>query len=164
MSAIRGCRDDGGMNSPRLRLGRSSIVGQSYTLTMVCLHRRPWFADPHNAAIMMELFPQLDEQGLCCSQAWVVMPDHIHWLVELRAHTLAHIAQRLKSRSALLLNRLHGRTGPMWQSGYHDHAVRSDESLHRHAMYILGNPVRAGLAEQIGQYPYAGCRWPITDG
>lgn len=151
------------MNSPRLRLGRSSIAGQSYTLTMACLHRRPWFSDPRNATTMMGLFPQLDVQGLSWSLAWVVMPDHIHWLLELRAHPLPYVAQRIKSRSALLLNRLHGRTGPVWQSGYHDHAVRSEDSLRRHAMYIVGNPIRAGLSTKMGDYPFAWCRWPMDD-
>jgi len=31
--------------------------------------------------------------------------------------------------------------------------------LHRQALYILGNPIRAGLAREIGQYPYAWSIW-----
>jgi hypothetical protein len=48
-----------------------------------------------------------------------------------------------------------------WQRGYHDHAVRTDESLHEKAMYILANPVRSGLASTLGEYPHAWCRWPL---
>jgi len=36
--------------------------------------------------------------------------------------------------------------------------VRAEESLARQALYILGNPVRAGLARQVGEYPHA---WSI---
>ncbi|WP_420883733.1 transposase [Isoptericola jiangsuensis] len=67
--------------------------------------------------------------------------------------------QRFKSSSALQINRRLGRSGSFWQSSYHDHAIRSDESLFRHAMYVLGNPIRAGLTTQLGEYPHACCRW-----
>jgi putative transposase len=44
----------------------------------------------------------------------------------------------------------------LWQSGYHDRILRDDESTEATARYILENPVRAGLAHQIGEYPFAG--------
>ena len=88
------------------------------------------------------------------------MPDHVHWLLELQAKPLDDVMRRFKSSSALAFNRAYGRGGALWQSGYHDHAVRSDESLRRHAMYILGNPIRAGLTAAIGDYPYMWSLWP----
>jgi len=44
----------------------------------------------------------------------------------------------------------------LWQPGYHDRILRDDESTEATARYILENPVRGGLARQIGEYPYAG--------
>ncbi|SET32912.1 Transposase IS200 like [Stenotrophomonas indicatrix] len=93
------------------------------------------------------------------SLAWVVMPDHVHWMLQLHASELSGIARRFKSSSALALNRLVGHRGAVWQSGYFDHAVSAEESLHHQALYILGNPIRAGLAREIGQYPYAWSIW-----
>ncbi len=87
------------------------------------------------------------------------MPEHVHWMFELRAAHLPDIARRMKSSSALALNRLVGRRCTVWQSGYFDHAVRAEESLAQQALYILGNPVRAGLAGQLGEYPYAWSAW-----
>lgn len=87
------------------------------------------------------------------------MPDHVHWMFELRAAHLPDIARRMKSSSALALNRLAGRRSTVWQPGYFDHAVRAEESMARQALYILGNPVRAGLAGQIGEYPHAWSDW-----
>ncbi len=149
------------MNRQRLRLGRHSIIGHAYVLTTVCHGRHRWFEHDAAARIVTELFPCLDQQGLTASLAWVVMPDHVHWLMQLRSSTLAHVAQRFKSSSALLLNRMYGRRGRIWQSCYHDHGIRSDESPQRHAAYILANPIRAGLASRIGEYPHAWCRWPL---
>ncbi|MCG8276220.1 transposase [Stenotrophomonas sp. NLF4-10] len=147
------------MNRKRLRLGRRSIVGHTYMLTTVCHDRRRWFEDDAAARIVTARFRRLEQQELASSLAWVVMPDHVHRLMELRASTLGHVVQRFKSGSALLLNRRHGRSGPVWQSCYHDHAIRSDESLRQHAAYILANPIQAGLTERIGDYPHAWCCW-----
>ncbi|MDV9042484.1 transposase [Stenotrophomonas sp. RAC2] len=149
------------MNRARLRLGRHSRIGQSYILTTVTHGRRRFFDDATAAREAMDVFRRIDAEGLAHSLAYVVMPDHIHWLVELRAFSLDHIMQRFKSSSALRINRMFGRSGRFWQSSYHDHAIRSDESLFRHAVYVLGNPIRAGLTAQIGEYAHAWCRWEM---
>jgi putative transposase len=47
----------------------------------------------------------------------------------------------------------HSRT--LWQSGYFERILRREETTQRVADYIMANPVRAGLAEQVGDYPYA---------
>jgi putative transposase len=149
------------MNRARLRLGRYSRIGQTYLLTSVTQGRRRDFEDAAAAHVVMDVVRRIDAEGLTHSLAYVVMPDHIHWLVELRAFSLDFIMQRFKSSSALRINRMLGRSGRFWQSSYHDHAIRSDESLFRHAMYVVGNPIRAGLSTQLGEYPHAWCRWEM---
>jgi REP element-mobilizing transposase RayT len=138
------------------------MVGHTYILTTVCHYRRRWFEDPAAAEIVMDRLRDIDHGGHARSLAWVVMPDHVHWMLELDEKPLADVARRFKSSSALGVNRLHARGGTLWQPGYHDHAVRSDRSLREHAMYIMANPIRAHMTEQLGDYPYAWCIWPIT--
>ncbi|HDS1101185.1 REP-associated tyrosine transposase [Stenotrophomonas maltophilia] len=149
------------MQNTRLLIGRNSSVGLSYILTTVVTGRAPLFAIDAVAVLAIQEFQQLDREGFTHSIAHVVMPDHIHWLVELRAGTLETIMKRFKSRTALQANRLLGRVGRFWQACYHDHAIRSDESLHQHAMYLMGNPIRAGLTTRLGQYPHAWCEWEL---
>ena len=149
------------MASPRLRYGRYSRTGNIYSLTTATVGRTPLFADAANVAVLVDTLRFIERNGFSHSHAWVVMPDHLHWLMELQKGTLAQCMAVLKSRSSRLLNRQLGRKGPLWQHGYHDHAVRTDESLHEKAMYILANPVRAGLAGELGKYPHAWCRWPL---
>lgn len=151
----------GHMASPRLRYGRSSRTGNIYSLTTATQGRAPFFADAANVAVLVDTLRFIERNGFSDSLAWVVMPDHLHWLMELQRGTLAECMALLKSRSSRLLNRQLGRNGPLWQHGYHDHALRTDESLHEKAMYLLANPVRAGLAGELGEYPHAWCRWPL---
>jgi len=149
------------MQNVRLLLGRRSSIGLSYILTTVVDRRAPLFANDAAAALAIQEFQRLDQEGFTRSIAYVVMPDHIHWLLELRAGTLETVMKRFKSRTAQQANRLLGRGGCFWQACYHDHAIRSDESLYRHAMYLMGNPIRAGLTTQLGQYRHAWCEWEL---
>ncbi len=149
------------MQNVRLLLGRRSSIGLSYILTTVVDRRAPLFANDAAAALAIQEFQRLDQEGFTRSIAYVVMPDHIHWLLELRAGTLETVMKRFKSRTAQQANRLLGRGGRFWQACYHDHAIRSDESLYRHAMYLMGNPIRAGLTTQLGQYRHAWCEWEL---
>ncbi|PZS97792.1 REP-associated tyrosine transposase [Stenotrophomonas maltophilia] len=147
------------MSSHRLRLGRHSIIGQAYVLTTTTHQRRRLFESKATAGCVIHQFHYIERRGLVRSLAWVVMPDHVHWMLELTSANLADVARRLKSSSSLALNRLADRRGVVWQSGYYDHAVRTAESLELQALYIMGNPIRAGLTEAIGEYPFAWSAW-----
>ncbi|MFE3969609.1 transposase [Stenotrophomonas sp. YIM B13575] len=149
------------MSSPALRIGRWSQTGNVYAITAVTYARRRWFDDEANVDLLIEALRTVERTGRTCSLAWVIMPDHLHWLIQLRSGTLAGCMQILKSRSGRSIGRYVDADTPIWQPGYYDHALRSDECLRMQAMYIAANPVRAGLAARIGEYPYAWSRWPL---
>lgn len=92
------------------------------------------------------------------SLAWVLMPDHLHWLLRLRDLPLAEVGP-VKSRSALAVNRALGRQGPVWQKDFHDHGIRGEEDLRALARYVVANPLRAGLVGHIGEYPLWDACW-----
>ena len=66
---------------------------------------------------------------------------------------------RLKSASSRHANRVLGQRGAIWQKSFHDHALRADEDLRMVARYIVANPLRAGLVEQINDYPFWNAFW-----
>lgn len=59
----------------------------------------------------------------------------------------------------LTINQACGTQGALWQSGYHDRAARAEEDLIQIARYIIGNPLRAGLVEHVGDYPLWDAAW-----
>jgi hypothetical protein len=69
---------------------------------------------------------KLDQEQSCQSLAWVVMPDHLHWLIELQSATLATLMRRFKSRSSLALHKAGVEQHPVWQAGYQDRALRRE--------------------------------------
>lgn len=148
------------MASPRLQQGRRSAVGNIYIITTVVNGRRRIFVDSACADIVVETIRLAETRRQTYTIAWGVMPDHVHWMLQLRAGTLAECMQRFKSQSARIINRLRGTSGSLWQAGYFDHAIRDESALRRHARYIAANPVRAGLCDRVDGYAHAWCRWP----
>ena len=148
-------------HSRNLRKGRFSEPGRAYILTTVTAGRSPVFADLGNGRQIARAIAHHDEAGWCSTLAWVVMPDHLHWLLILGEHKrLDQLMRSFKSYTARVLNaRLGRRNLALWQPGYHDHAVRADEDLRRLARYIVGNPLRAGLVDDIGRYSLWDAIW-----
>jgi REP element-mobilizing transposase RayT len=102
---------------------------------------------------------RVHDQKMVNSIAWVVIPDHLHWLVQLEQGSLAQLMQTVKSRSTLTINRALNRQGAFWQSGYHDRALRDDEDVRPFGRYIVANPLRAGLVKKVGDYPLWDACW-----
>jgi REP element-mobilizing transposase RayT len=145
--------------SHQLRVGRVSESGRIYLVTSNTKDRQPIFGDWRTGKLVAQQFGQAEYEGLVHSLAWVVMPDHFHWLVQLKSNSLNHVVGRTKSRACLAINTLHGRTGSIWQQGFHDHALREEEDLKAMARYIILNPVRAGLVKRVGDYPLWDAIW-----
>ncbi|MGE7959639.1 REP-associated tyrosine transposase [Pseudomonas sp. NPDC089530] len=146
-------------NGYRLLKGRVSEAGRIYLITVVTQQRRPMFRDVRVGRLVVDQLRQIHEARRVRSLAWVVMPDHIHWLFELRDKSLGEVMGRFKSRSSLLINQYLGSQGRLWQKGYHDRALRKEEDQKAIARYIIFNPVRAGLVQRPGDYPLWDTIW-----
>ena len=138
-----------------LRKYRVSLSNQIYLITVCCNNREKPFLDCHAAqALSLTLHNVLkDKQSKIL--AWVVMPDHMHLALQLAGEeTLARTMNRINSCSAIAVNRVLNRHAQVWQGAYHDHALRDEEQLHAAIKYLISNPIRAGMVEKLGDYPY----------
>ncbi|WP_422506208.1 REP-associated tyrosine transposase [Stenotrophomonas sp. GZD-301] len=149
------------MASPSLQRGRISSAGSCYVVTTVTAQRVRLFVDTANAQEVCHWLRASDDQGRTESLAWVVMPDHVHWMFRLCDTPLSIVMRTFKSRSAKGLNQANRTQGAVWQPGYYDQLQRDDRHLLAEATYILANPLRAGLAAGMNDYPFAWCRWPV---
>ena len=141
-------------NSRALRRGRVSERKRSYLVTFRCAGRKPVLADHTLGKIVADEMHRLDLSALSKTFAFVIMPDHVHWLFELRSReSLSNVVRILKGRSSRQLNRARKGSGTVWQSGFHDRAIRHVESLREAGFYIINNPVRANLVRHWRDYP-----------
>jgi REP element-mobilizing transposase RayT len=143
-----------------LRKGRISMPHQVYLVTTATRQRQPVFLDFGAACAAARCFEDSDLLGDARMLAWVLMPDHVHWLLQVgEKDSLDTVVNRLKSASGRQVNRLFGRQGPFWQKAFHDHALREAEDLRKVARYMAANPLRAGLVQRIGDYPFWNAIW-----
>jgi putative transposase len=129
--------------------GRRPSVGRG--------HRRPlWLRDPALAAIVVRALEQGEnEYRLYDRFAWVVMPNHVHVVIQ-PFQPLPKVMRWIKGSTARSANLLLKRTGkPFWQYETYDHVIRDADELNRVIRYIERNPVRAGLASAIEDWPWS---------
>ena len=139
-----------------LRRGRASIPNQIYLITTVTADRRPFFSDWMLGRVLVKALRMSRAETL----SFVVMPDHLHWLLQLPEKTdLSQIVRAAKLTSARWVNCRLGRTGSVWQAGFHDYALRDEQELLPTARYIVANPLRAGIVGSAGDYPLWDAIW-----
>jgi putative transposase len=86
--------------------------------------------------------------------AWVVMPNHVHTLIEMQETPLAEVLHGWKSFTGKLANRRLRRSGDFWQAEYFDRYIRNEEHLEKAVRYIENNPVKAGLVKFAHEWRY----------
>jgi len=136
-----------------LRKGRVSQVGSVYHITTVTRDRMPYFASLENGRKLVREMKALQDEGRAETLCYVVMPDHLHWLLVLHEGKLCEVVRLLKASTAHVIGHA------VWQSNYYDHAVRQDEDLRKMARYIVANPLRANLVGRIGDYSLWDAVW-----
>jgi REP element-mobilizing transposase RayT len=87
---------------------------------------------------------------------YVILPDHLHLFV-------AGPDDFILAKWVGTLKRVLGKSIPIgnsqdsiWQRGFFDHLLRSDESYSQKWDYVRENPVRAQLVENVEDWPYGG--------
>ena len=144
-----------------LRKGRFNECWRAYFITTVLAEREKcYFSDLFCARFTVAEMRTLHDSSALNSLAWVEMPDHVHWLFQLgELLSLSSVVKQFKARSARRVNGYLNRQGPLWQKAFYDHAVRKDEDIRHIARYIVANPLRAGLVDNIGDYPHWDAAW-----
>ncbi len=146
--------DETSPHARSLRKGRVSQAGQVYSVTAVCKGRESVFKDLFSARVLINVLRETEQFDRAKTHCFVVMPDHFHWLVQLgNESNLSTVVRAVKALSSKRIGH------SIWQKGFYDHALRSEEDIKELARYIVANPLRGGLVESIGDYPHWDAMW-----
>jgi putative transposase len=129
---------------------------QRYSLTICSADRRTLFRTLDDVEWMLVALRAILRAENIALLAYCFMPDHVHLLVEGRSDDsrLEPAVARWKQVTAFEYKRRYG--ARLWQAGYYDRVLRDTEAVRKVALYILGNPVRAGLVTTLVEYPLSG--------
>src|SRR5258707_1319146 len=129
-------------------LKRFQQSGNLHFLTCSCYHRLPYFQSPNSCTTFEESLEKVRKSYELCVYGYVVMPEHVHMLVnEPEQETLAKAMQSFK-QSVARTPALRAAT-PFWQARYYDFNVWSERKFVEKLRYIHRNPVERGLVDGV---------------
>ena len=132
-----------------LRRGRWSNPLSEYFLTCCTDQRQRGLEDVKIGEALLLEVARLENDGIWRVRTAVIMPDHLHLLVELGEKSQLSDAMRLfKGRTSVALRARALR----WERGYFDHRMRNEDRLPVF-LYIFLNPYRAELVAQSQRWP-----------
>jgi REP element-mobilizing transposase RayT len=114
-----------------------------------------WLSVPEIATCVKLAILRGQKLGQYTLFSYVVMPNHVHALLEPRV-PLLRVTRGIKGVSARDANAALGRVGkPFWQDESFDHWIRNGAQFDRVREYIENNPVKAGLAKSPKEWPWS---------
>ncbi len=140
------------------RLPPEAYIGndRAFVITICTLHRVRVFRNIGFGHTCVALLSELHSMHGNPIYSYCLMPDHVHLL--LGATEKSSISDFVCKWKSLCYRvwRESGDRSRFWQRGYYDRAIRTHEELRSVALYILNNPVRAGLVTEYQEYPLGG--------
>jgi putative transposase len=120
---------------------RHQQTGEFHFLTFSCFRRRAHFTTAAAMDLFEDALERVRQRYLFAVAGYVVMPEHVHLLVnEPQVGLLSRTVQALK-----LSVSMRSRERPFWQAHYYDFNVFLHEKFVEKLRYIHRNPVRRGL-------------------
>ena len=108
-----------------------------------------------NAGLIIDVLRSLVSERKFELHDFVIMPDHVHLLLTVHdGMTIEKAMQFVKGRFSHRLKHEFGYFGEVWHRGFTEAQVLNRESLEAHREYIAQNPVKAGLAASVGEFPF----------
>ena len=114
-----------------------------------------YLRDPRVATMAQDALLYFDGARYCL-RAWVVMPNHLHLLLTPSPGCeISEIMHSRKLYTARQANKILNRAGQFWQRDYFDRYIRDERHYLTTVNYIENNPVKVGLCQRAGDWPYS---------
>jgi len=118
--------------------------------------KKPYFSGPKVAASLTSMIKEVSLEKGNRIHAYCVMHDHVHILVDASDKCgVIDFIKVVKGRFSASSRKAYPHTR-LFQRSFYDHILRKDEDVMAVARYVIANPVRAGIVDEVGKYPFAG--------
>jgi REP element-mobilizing transposase RayT len=133
---------------------RIELAGGLYHVTSRGDCREHIFLNDADRRAWLDVFGQVCKRFNWVCHAWCQMTNHYHIVVETVEGNLSQGMRQLNGVYTQHVNRTHGRVGHVFQGRYKAILVERDSYLLELARYVVLNPVRAGLVNDVGLWPW----------
>lgn len=142
---------------------RVRLVGGTYFFTLTLKDRRSDLLVRH-IDLLRNALQQMKRRRPFTLFAVVVMPDHLHLLVQMPQGD-SNYSARLRDFKALFVKSLRAAGEPIrlnnrgdadiWQARFWEHMIRDEQDFAAHVAYIHFNPVKHGYVQRVVDWPYS---------
>ncbi len=144
------------------RVARIVIPGCAHHIVQRGNNRQDVFFVDDDYARYLAILNYLSRKNGLQILGYCLMRNHVHLIaVPAEPHSLANAVGRANWVYTQYINRLHGRTGHLWQSRFYSCALDEKHLLAAMA-YIERNPMRAKMASPAWQYKWSSARAHIS--
>lgn len=140
------------------RRARVFVAGATYHVYCRTARGEGAFAEPAEAADLVEVIREVKREHGLSVLAWCVMATHYHLAVRTGRQPLWRSMRLVQGRFARRHNRRQRTFGPFWQGRYKAIVVPDERYLRQLVAYIHLNPVVAGAASDPARYRWSGHR------
>lgn len=137
------------------RVARIVLAGLPHHITQRGNNRQDVFFVDDDRRVYLELLKTHAERYGLTVLGYCLMNNHVHLVgTPSREDALARTIGRTHFRYSQYVNRLHRRSGHLWQNRFYSCAL-DEVHLWRALGYVERNPVRAGMVRVAWQYPWS---------
>ena len=121
----------------------------------MCENNSKIFTEDEICTKVVEILHEELQKENIINWAYVVMPDHIHFVIEGQHEKsdLLKAVKLFKQRSGYYMK---NNLNAVWQRSFYDHIHRKEDTLRDHIRYLFENPVRKGIVENFRDYAHPG--------
>ncbi len=143
------------------RLRRIALTDRIFFVT-TNLHRKAAPFSPSERTLLLESLAAERQRTVFYLYGYVVMPSHLHLLLDPGEQALSDLMRNYKSKAALSLVNAGTRRGPFWQSRYYDSICRHVRNFGDKLEYIHNNPVESKLVSRPEDWLWSSAAWYVN--
>ncbi len=141
------------------RTARKLIDGGTYHVLTRGNNDQPVFHHDTDFTRYLYLLAEYTQQHDLKLFHYALMPNHVHLVMQIsRGEALSKAMLGLNLTYSLFYRKRHRYHGHLWQGRFKSLSIERDDYLLACGRYVELNPVRAGLAQDPGAYPWSSYR------
>jgi len=114
------------------------------------------FLDDDDYDAFLRLLERVRRRQRWTLHAYCLLGTHYHLVLEARQPSLSRGMQVLNGEYARRFNERHDRSGILFGGRFRSDPIRDEEHFANACLYVLANPVAAGLCRDVGEWPWSG--------
>lgn len=137
---------------------RIFLPGYSYHVIARGNERKNIFKDDIDRKKFFKIIGEAAKEYQFFVLSYVLMSNHYHFLIEIKLPNISRAMQFINSSYSIYFNRKYKRSGHLFQGRFEAILVEHGQDLLYVSAYIHLNPGRAGMVEQVIDYPWSSYR------